>query len=153
MRKIIKKFGQYVKENINQDKNSNFEDDDFPIEGTDLDAIEEMESEDLKDVDDLDSEDFDEDFDDEDFDEDIDDREYEEEEVQEEEEEAYQYIGTQLMSELASKLGVEVSNNEINYEGKKINYFSETECFHINGNKFDSIEEVIEYLQSGANEE
>ena len=151
MRKIIKKFGQYVKENINQDKNSNFEDDDFPIEGTDLDAIEEMESEDLNDVDDIGDEDFDdEDFDD---DEDIEDREYEEEEVQEEEEEAYQYIGTQLMSELASKLGVEVSNNEIDYEGKKINYFSETECFHINGNKFDSIDEVIEYLQSDTNEE
>ena len=134
MSKIIKKFNQYIKENIDK----GLEDDDFPIEGSDLDAIEEMES-------DLEDDDFEDDFEDLDDSED-DDTEIREYEEEEEEEEAHQYIGSQLMNELAEKLGVEVINNEIQYDGKKINYFSETECFHVDNKKFETIEDILEYL-------
>ena len=73
-------------------------------------------------------------------------------EVEETEEESGQYIGTKLMNELATKLGTKVVNNAIDYEGKKINYYSETEAFHVGNNKFDSIEEVLSFLESDSNE-
>jgi len=65
-----------------------------------------------------------------------------------EEEEGGEYRGTTLMKELAEELGTEVVDNEINYEGHKINYFSETESFHVDKKKFDSMEEVLQFLKS-----
>jgi hypothetical protein len=65
-----------------------------------------------------------------------------------EEEEGGQYEGTVLMKQLADALGAEVVNNEIDYEGHKINYFSETESFHVDKKKFDSMEEVLDFLKS-----
>lgn len=65
----------------------------------------------------------------------------------EEEEEAGEYIGTVMMKDLASKLGVEVVNNEIDYNGQKINFYSETEKFHVGKNKFKTVDEVLDFLK------
>jgi len=63
-----------------------------------------------------------------------------------EEEEGHEYEGTKLMSDLAQKLGTEIVNNSIEYNGKKINFFSETESFHVDKKKFKTIDEVLAYL-------
>ena len=47
------------------------------------------------------------------------------------EEEGNEYEGTKLMKELADKLGVKVENGMINFNGKKIEHFSETGSFAI----------------------
>jgi hypothetical protein len=65
---------------------------------------------------------------------------------QEEEEEGHEYEGTKLMKELADKLGTNIVNNEINFDGKKVNFFSEDEKFHIDNKKFDSVEDAFDYL-------
>jgi hypothetical protein len=64
-----------------------------------------------------------------------------------EEEESGEYEGTTKLKQLAEALGAELSNNEINYEGHKINWFSETEAFHVDRKKFETVEEVLEYLK------
>jgi hypothetical protein len=63
-----------------------------------------------------------------------------------EEEEGNQYLGNKMLKELANKLGTSVTNNSINYKGKKINFFSETEMYHVDRKKFKTSEEVINYL-------
>lgn len=72
------------------------------------------------------------------------------EEEEGEGQESYEYKGSLLLQELADKLGAEVSDNQINYNGKTINFYSETERFHIGKDKFDSIEEVLDFLNVGA---
>jgi hypothetical protein len=69
-----------------------------------------------------------------------------------EEEESGEYEGTKLMNELAEMLGTKVTNNEINYNGHKIHYYSETEAFHVDRKKFDNIEEVVSYLEGETEE-
>lgn len=64
-------------------------------------------------------------------------------------EEEGQYEGTKKLNQLASELGTEVVDNTINYEGKKINFYSETEKFHVDNKKFKTIEEVLNYLNVG----
>ena len=64
----------------------------------------------------------------------------------EEEEEGDEYEGTLLLKELADRLGAEVVNNSIDYNGQKINYYSETEAFHIGKMKFDTVDEVVDHL-------
>lgn len=71
----------------------------------------------------------------------------------EEEEEGHEYKGNILMRELADKLGTKVVDNQIEYNGKTINYYSETEKFHIGRDKFDTIEEVLDFVGSGDSEE
>lgn len=67
-----------------------------------------------------------------------------------EEEEVGEYKGTQMMNDLANKLGVEIKvDGSIDYEGKKINFYSETECFHIDKEKIDTVEGVLDYLNTG----
>jgi hypothetical protein len=45
-------------------------------------------------------------------------------------------------------LGVDKSaKGAIEFEGKEINFYSETEKFHVGGKKFNTSEEVIEYLK------
>ena len=78
-------------------------------------------------------------------DDDFEDEEFEEEE--EGEEESGEYEGTVKMKELASKLGVEMENNEINYNGQKIHFFSETEMFHVGKQKFKTVDEVLNFLK------
>jgi hypothetical protein len=65
------------------------------------------------------------------------------------EEEGGEYQGQILLNQLANELGTEVdTDGSINYEGKKINFFSETENFHVDGKKFSTAEEVVNYLGS-----
>jgi len=69
-----------------------------------------------------------------------------EEEDELEEEEGDEYKGTLLLKELAERLGSEVVNNTIEFNGQKINYYSETEAFHVGKMKFDTVDEVVDYL-------
>ena len=65
------------------------------------------------------------------------------------EEEGGEYQGQMLLNQLANELGTEVeADGSINYEGKKINFYSETEKFHVDNKKFSTAEEVINYLGS-----
>lgn len=65
------------------------------------------------------------------------------------EEEGGEYQGQMLLNQLANELGTEVGEDgSINYEGKKINFFSETEKFHVDNKKFSTAEEVVNYLGS-----
>jgi hypothetical protein len=67
-----------------------------------------------------------------------------------EEEEEGNDVYTANLQKLASMLGTEVEDNSINYEGHKIIFPSETEMYHIVGdkNKFKTAQEVIDYLES-----
>ena len=68
-------------------------------------------------------------------------------EEEEEEEEGGEYIGKKMMNNLASELGTEIGEDgSINYNGKKINFYSETEKFHVDRKKFDTVEDVINYV-------
>jgi hypothetical protein len=68
------------------------------------------------------------------------------------EEEGGEYQGQILLNQLANELGTEVEvDGSINYEGKKINFYSETEKFHVDNKKFSTVEEVVNYL-GGSNE-
>ena len=68
------------------------------------------------------------------------------------EEEGGEYQGQYLLNQLANELGTEVdADGSINYEGKKINFYSETEKFHVDNKKFSTAEEVVDYL-GGSNE-
>ena len=70
------------------------------------------------------------------------------------EEEGGEYQGQILLNQLANELGTEVSEDgSINYEGKKINFFSETEKFHVDNKKFSTAEEVVNYLGSASMED
>lgn len=63
-------------------------------------------------------------------------------------EEEDEYIGMKMLEDLSKILGVPFNGNSIEYKGKKINFFSETEMFHIDKKKFSTIDEVIKYLES-----
>lgn len=70
------------------------------------------------------------------------------------EEEGGEYQGQMLLNQLASELGTEVDEDgSINYEGKKINFYSETEKFHVDNKKFSTAEEVVNYLGSASIED
>ena len=69
---------------------------------------------------------------------------------EEEGEESGEYKGESEMKRLANLLGTDVVNNQIEFEGKKINYYSETEKFHVGKKKFKTPEEVIDYLEGGS---
>ena len=64
-----------------------------------------------------------------------------------EEEEEGGYIGQKMMAELANKLGTEVVDGAIEYNGQKINFYSETEMFHIGKKKFKTPDQVVAYLE------
>lgn len=65
------------------------------------------------------------------------------------EEEGGEYVGQKMLAELAEKLGVEVGEDgSIDYNGKKINFYSETEMFHIDNKKFATVDEVVNYLET-----
>ena len=58
------------------------------------------------------------------------------------EEEGSEYMGVQMLQNLADVLGTEVVDNSVEYNGKKINFYSETEMFHVDKKKFKTAEEV-----------
>jgi len=66
----------------------------------------------------------------------------------EEEEEAGDYHGSIGMKKIAQALGEELQGNEIMHDGHKINFFSETEMYHIDRKKFKSAEEVIDFMKN-----
>jgi hypothetical protein len=146
----VKKFEQFLKSrNINEDldpietRESQLEDDTLDLDGKEFDDVEVKDSEEFDSPDDFKKEfhEEEEEFGD-DFTEDED--EFDEEEEPEEEGE---YIGTTMLNKLAKALGTEVVNNQINYEGQKINFYSETESFHIGNKKFKTVEEVLDFLK------
>lgn len=65
-----------------------------------------------------------------------------------EEEEAGEYHGSQGMKKIAQALGEELHGNEILHDGHKINFFSETEMYHVDRKKFKTPQEVIDFLNS-----
>ena len=65
-----------------------------------------------------------------------------------EEEESGDYHGSVGMKKIADALGEELKGNEIMHDGHKINFFSETEMYHIDRKKFKTPEEVIEYMNN-----
>lgn len=71
----------------------------------------------------------------------------------EDEEEGHQYTGSKMLAELADKLGSKVINNSVEYNGKKINFFSETEMYHVDRKKFKTADEVVEYLNASSQDE
>ena len=168
----LKKFNQFIKENINMedDVDNNMEhiapgreDDGFdgdrePMAQNEYDLEDdgyenEFNDDEIGGEEDVEDE-FGEDYMDEPT-EDFDEEEYlysdENNEGEEEtEEEEGMYKGETEMKELADMLNTKVVNNQIEYNGKKINFFSETEKFHVDRKKFNTKEEVIEYLEGGA---
>ncbi len=67
---------------------------------------------------------------------------------EEAEEEGGQYIGQQMMQELSDALDLPIdTDGSINYDGRKINFFSETEMFHVGREKFENVEDVVNFLQ------
>lgn len=70
-------------------------------------------------------------------------------EVEEEEQED---IYSSRLKELAQALGLEsdaVQNNKLEFDGKEIIFPSETEKFHVDRKKFDTVEQVVSYLEGG----
>lgn len=119
--RILKRFENYIKENLENQPEDLFEDE---LEG-DLEGKFEGEFDEMPE-DSLEMEDM-------------------EEEVPEEEE--YEYIGNKLLNDLATALGTKVVNNQVEYNGKKINFYSETNKFHVDKKKFDTVEDVLNYLE------
>lgn len=56
------------------------------------------------------------------------------------------YIGVKLMKDLSDKLDTPIQDNKIIYDGNVINFYSETERFHIGKKKFETPDEVVDYL-------
>lgn len=133
--RIIKKYDQYLKENKGVKMNEDFED----IEDPNMDIEANQDS-----VGDIESEIP--------TDEPLPSVSGELEEG-EEEEEGNQYVGNKMLRELANKLGAEVIDNSVVYDGKKINFFSETEMYHVDRKKFKTAEEVVNYLQGSSTQD
>lgn len=133
---FIKKYNQFVKTKVNEDI-------DLPedtINGNPELASEEdveMEVNDMDDSDDMGI---------------TGENEYQEienatEEEEEMEEEGGAYIGQKMIQDLADALDVQPdADGSVTYNGKKINFYSETEKFHVDKKKFSSVEEVVNYL-------
>jgi hypothetical protein len=71
------------------------------------------------------------------------------------EEEEQEDIYSSRLKELAHALGLEsdaVQNNKLEFDGKEIIFPSETEKFHVDRKKFDTVEQVVDYLEGGSSE-
>lgn len=135
--RILKKYNEFVNR-INENEEpmlSPEEMDNFTEDDVDMDSEIDMDSGMIEDEDD--------------FSDELED-ELEEEMEEEMEEEEGEYLGTRLMNELAEKLGTEVVDNKIIYNDTEINFFSEDEKFHIGKNKFETVDEVLEFLTGSA---
>jgi hypothetical protein len=123
--KVVRKFNEFVKKRINENVDSMENPYDMSPElETGMDATRDAEMDDQSNLIDEPEKNF-----------------------EEEEEEEDEYKGNQLMNELADILGVEVINNQIDYNGHEIHFYSETENFHIDNMRFENIEEVVAYLE------
>lgn len=72
--------------------------------------------------------------------------------IEEGEEEAGDIYSNKL-KELAQKLGVELEDGKLEYEGQEIIFPSETEMFHVNRKKFKTSDEVVDFLQGNKTQE
>lgn len=70
-----------------------------------------------------------------------------EKEPLEEEEKDSADIFSKKLEKLADMLDVEVTDGKILYNGKKIIFPSETEMFHVGKKKFETAEEVYQFLK------
>lgn len=70
------------------------------------------------------------------------------EEFEEEVEDLY----ASKLQELADKLGTEVVNGKVEYKGKTIIFPSETDMYHVDDKKFETSDDVVNYLEGGLNE-
>lgn len=137
--RILKKYNEFVNNRINENEEPMIspefmEDDEMMMDDdSDMDMEEDSDMDMEEDSNIIDDE--------EDFE-----NEFEAEAEEEMEEEEGQYVGTKLMNELAEKLGTEVIDNKIMYNDTEINFFSEDEKFHIGKNKFETVDEVLEFL-------
>ena len=71
------------------------------------------------------------------------------------EEEEQEDVYSSRLKELAQALGLEsdaVQNNKLEFDGKEIIFPSETEKFHVDRKKFDTVEQVVDYLNGGSSE-
>lgn len=59
-----------------------------------------------------------------------------------------EYIGTKKIKELMNALGEDarLENGTLYYKDKEINFYSETEKFHIGRNKFPDVKDVLKFL-------
>ena len=59
-----------------------------------------------------------------------------------------EYVGTRKTKELLAELGPEakLENGTIYYDDKEINFYSETEKFHIGRKRFDDVKDVLNFL-------
>lgn len=123
---IIKRYNQFVKNKLNENLDIESEeliDDEVESDIMDHDDIYQNEYQEPQNINDI-----------------------EEEEM---EEEGGEYIGQKMMQELADSLDVQIeTDGSIIYNDKKINFFSETEKFHVDKKKFSTIDEVLNYLKS-----
>jgi hypothetical protein len=74
------------------------------------------------------------------------DMDFNDDEFEEEQEDIY----STKLKELATALGLETSavqSNRLEFEGKEIIFPSETEKFHVDRKKFDTVDQVVNYLQ------
>lgn len=116
---MIKKYGQFVNTRVNEEFEQEFDEIDTNQQELGLeDELDNIETEDS--------------FDD------------EEEQMEEEGGDIYQ----SRLKEVAGKLGVEVEDGKVMYNGKKIIFPSETEMYHVGGKKFKTADEVVNYLES-----
>jgi hypothetical protein len=142
----IKKYFEYVKEskkslnedfgNFDQDINQEELEQDFENEPTDLDMP----------IGDERPDEFSDDLSDEFSEEPINQFDSEVSSEEEVEEEGSEYYGRTMLTELGDKLGAEVIDGSIIYNGKNINFYSETDSFHVDKKKFKTVEEVVDYL-------
>lgn len=144
--KIIKKFSQYVKENFEDGESFDLDQTSDPIDrfgSSESDVID-----DETEMGDLYSNDLDNnpegDIDNDDIEDVVNLDALKDED--DSEEEADEYIGNRLMSDLAERLGTTVDDNTITYDNKVVNYYSETESFHVGEEEFHTVEEVFDYL-------
>jgi L-lactate utilization protein LutC len=131
---MIKKYNQFVNERVNEEFESEEEFDtnqqEHELANRDLeDEFKDLES-DVKEapIEDLESEEM-------------------EEEMEEEGGDVY----TNKLQEVADKLGSEVTNGKVEYNGQKIIFPSETEMFHVGNKKFKTADEVVSFIEGESN--
>lgn len=71
-----------------------------------------------------------------------------EEDLDDPEEEEDEYIGRKMLKDLAKALGSNVVDNSVKHGGQTVNFFSETEMFHIGKKKFKTVDQVVDYLKN-----
>lgn len=65
------------------------------------------------------------------------------------EEEGSEYVGQKMMQDLSDELDVNIdTDGSITYDGRKINFYSETEMFHIGKQKFETVDDVVSFLHN-----